>query len=113
MAHKRNPTLSIAARAAATRVPGFVATLLAAQDQEHERAAGHWQAEAATWPALMLAASGGLAAMAEALAGLEIFPERMKANLAILPHSDIPASVPWLIARALADHKQTETVHDR
>jgi 3-carboxy-cis,cis-muconate cycloisomerase len=113
MAHKRNPTLSIAARAAATRVPGFVATLLAAQDQEHERAAGHWQAEAATWPALMLAASGGLAAMAEALAGLEIFPERMKVNLAILPHSDIPASVPWLIARALADHKETEIVHDR
>jgi 3-carboxy-cis,cis-muconate cycloisomerase len=112
MAHKRNPTLSIAARAAATRMPGFIATLLAAQDQEHERAAGAWQAEAATWPAFMLAASGGLAAMAEALAGLEIFPERMNANLAILPHSDIPSAVPMLIARALADHKETETAHD-
>jgi 3-carboxy-cis,cis-muconate cycloisomerase len=113
MAHKRNPTLSIAARAAATRMPGFIATLLAAQDQEHERAAGHWQAEAATWPALMLAASGGLAAMAEALPGAKIFPERMQANLAILPHSDIPSAVPLLIARALADHKETETAHDR
>jgi len=112
MAHKRNPTLSIAARAAATRMPGFVATLLAAQDQEHERAAGHWQAEAATWPALMLAASGGLAAMAEALPGLQIFPERMKANLAIVSHSDIPPAVPLLTARALADHKQTEIFHD-
>jgi len=112
MAHKRNPTLSIAARAAAVRMPGFVATLLAAQDQEHERAAGAWQAEAATWPTLMLAASGGLAAMAEALSGLEIFPERMAANLAILPHSDIPSAVPMLIARALADHKETETAHD-
>jgi 3-carboxy-cis,cis-muconate cycloisomerase len=40
MAHKRNPTLSIAARAAAARMPGFVATLLAAQDQEHGRARG-------------------------------------------------------------------------
>jgi 3-carboxy-cis,cis-muconate cycloisomerase len=112
MAHKRNPTLSIAARAAAMRMPGFIATLLAAQDQEHERAAGHWQAEAATWPALMLAASGGIAAMAEALPGLEIFPDRMKANLAIVSHSDIPAAVPLLIARALADHKETETAHD-
>jgi hypothetical protein len=37
----------------------------------------------------------------------------MKVNLAILPHSDIPAPVPWLIARALADHKETEIVHDR
>jgi 3-carboxy-cis,cis-muconate cycloisomerase len=112
MAHKRNPTLSIAARAAAMRMGGFVATLLAAQDQEHERAAGHWQAEAATWPALMLAASGGLAAMAEALPGLQIFPERMKANLVILSHSDIPLAVPVLIARALADHQETETAHD-
>jgi len=110
MAHKRNPTLSIAARAAATRMPGFVATLLAAQDQEHERAAGHWQAEAATWPALMLAASSGLAAMAEALSGLEIFPARMASNLAILAHSDIPSAVPVLIARALADHKTMETI---
>jgi 3-carboxy-cis,cis-muconate cycloisomerase len=100
MAHKRNPTLSIAARAAAMRMGGFVATLLAAQDQEHERAAGHWQAEAATWPALMLAASGGLAAMAEALPGAKIFPDRMKANLAILPHSDIPSRTsppPWKV----------------
>jgi len=110
MAHKRNPTLAIAARAAAARMPGFVATLLAAQDQEHERAAGHWQAEAATWPALMLAASGGLAAMAEALPGARIFPARMVTNLAILPHSDIPSAVPDLIARALADHKTMETI---
>jgi 3-carboxy-cis,cis-muconate cycloisomerase len=105
MAHKRNPTLSIAARAAAARMPGYVATLLAAQDQEHERAAGAWQAEAATWPALMLAASGGLAAMAEALAGLQIFPARMSSNLALIEHSDIPEAVAMLIERALRDHK--------
>jgi 3-carboxy-cis,cis-muconate cycloisomerase len=105
MAHKRNPTLSIAARAAATRMPGYVATLLAAQDQEHERAAGAWQAEAATWPALMLAASGGLAAMAEALPQLEVFPDTMAKNLALITHSDIPEGVAMLIERALRDHK--------
>jgi 3-carboxy-cis,cis-muconate cycloisomerase len=110
MAHKRNPTLSIAARAAATRMPGFIATLLACQNQEHERAAGAWQAEAATWPSLMLAASLGLAAMAEALPGVRIFPDRMASNLAILPHSDISSAVPLLIARALADHKTMETI---
>jgi 3-carboxy-cis,cis-muconate cycloisomerase len=110
MAHKRNPTLSIAARAAAARMPGFIATVVAAQDQEHERAAGAWQAEAATWPPLLLAASGGLAAMAEALPGAKIFPARMASNLAILPHSDIPEAAPLLIARALADHKTMETI---
>jgi 3-carboxy-cis,cis-muconate cycloisomerase len=109
MAHKRNPTLSIAARAAALRVPGYVATLLAAQDQEHERAAGAWQAEAATWPALMLCASGGLAAIAEALPGLEVFPTRMAQNLALLPEVPLSAAIPGLIARALADHEKFES----
>jgi 3-carboxy-cis,cis-muconate cycloisomerase len=115
MAHKRNPTLSIAARAAAARMPGFVATLLSAQDQEHERAAGAWQAEAATWGALMLCASAGLAAMAEALAGLVIFPETMAKNLALIDHSDIPDAVPKLIERALHDHDTIEsfTKNDR
>jgi 3-carboxy-cis,cis-muconate cycloisomerase len=110
MAHKRNPTLSIAARAAATRMPGYVATLLAAQDQEHERAAGAWQAEAATWPALMLCASGGLAAMSEALPLLVVFPETMQMNLALIDHSDIPEAVPMLIERALRDHQTTESL---
>jgi 3-carboxy-cis,cis-muconate cycloisomerase len=104
MAHKRNPTLAIAARAAAARVPGYVATLLAAQEQEHERAAGGWQAEAATWPALMLCASGGLAAMAEALAGLEIHPDAMAKNLTQVAPATLPPAVAWLIERALAAH---------
>jgi 3-carboxy-cis,cis-muconate cycloisomerase len=105
MAHKRNPTLSIAARAAAARMPGYVATLLGAMDQEHERAAGNWQAEAATWPALMLAASGGIAAMAEALSGLEVKPEQMAKNLELLQDKTLPEAVGPLIARALEDHE--------
>jgi 3-carboxy-cis,cis-muconate cycloisomerase len=106
MAHKRNPTLSIGARAAALRMPGFVATLLACQDQEHERAAGAWQAETATWPALMLCASGGIGAMAEALPGLEVFPARMAEHLALLPDVPLSPAVPGLIARALAEHHE-------
>jgi len=108
MAHKRNPTLSIAARAAALRAPGFVATLLAAQDQAHERAAGEWQAEAATWPALMLCASGGLAAMAEALGGLQVHTARMARNLELLPAAPLPPGVELLIGRALAAHARLE-----
>jgi 3-carboxy-cis,cis-muconate cycloisomerase len=109
MAHKRNPTLSVAARAAALRMPGYVATLLAAQDQEHERAAGAWQAEAATWPALMLCASGGIAAMAEALPGLEVFAPRMAENLSRLPEVTLSAAISGLIAQALAEHQKFET----
>lgn len=103
MAHKRNPTLSVTARAAAIRMPGYLATLAAAQMQEHERAAGAWQAEAATWPALMLAASGAFAAMAEALSGLTVDAGAMARNLAQLPDPDLPpGAAAALIAAALS-----------
>jgi 3-carboxy-cis,cis-muconate cycloisomerase len=108
MAHKRNPTLGIAARAAAQRMPGFIATLLSAQDQAHERAAGSWQAEAATWPALMLCASAGLAAIAEALPGLEVNAEAMKENLTRIEAKTPSPGIAKLIARALQHHRNIE-----
>ena len=55
--------------------------LLAAMAGEHERAAGAWHSE---WTALtdaLALAGGAAAAMAEALDGLEVRPERMAANL--------------------------------
>ena len=45
MPHKRNPVAAISALACARQAPGLVATLLAAMEQEHERAAGAWHAE--------------------------------------------------------------------
>jgi 3-carboxy-cis,cis-muconate cycloisomerase len=107
MAHKRNPTLSIAARAAAIRMPGYLAALAGAQMQEHERAAGAWQAEAAIWPSLMLCASGALAAMAEALAGLVVNAEAMDHNLRNHLADTPPGAAALLINRALDAHKAT------
>jgi len=88
MPHKRNPVAAIAAVAAARRAPGLVATMLACMGQEHERAAGAWQAEWATLPALLDAAAGAAGGAAESLARLEIDPGRMRANLALL--GDLP-----------------------
>src|SRR5918912_967039 len=51
MAHKRNPVASVSVLACAHRVPPLVATMLSAMPQEHERAAGRWQAE---WPTLLV-----------------------------------------------------------
>ncbi len=104
MAHKRNPTLAIAARAAALRTPALAATLLAAIPGEHERAAGAWQAEQAVWPELMLAASGAFAAVREALAGLVVDPAAMARNLALAPEAGASVAVGELLARALAAH---------
>jgi 3-carboxy-cis,cis-muconate cycloisomerase len=45
MAHKRNPVAAVSVLACSKRIPGLVATMLATMEQEHERAAGAWQAE--------------------------------------------------------------------
>jgi 3-carboxy-cis,cis-muconate cycloisomerase len=79
--HKRNPVGAALTIACAAGVRGASSVLTGALAQEHERAAGAWQAE---WEALSraLALTGGAAAsLREALDGLEVFPERMRANL--------------------------------
>ncbi len=79
--HKRNPVGSALAIACAHGVRGAASVLIAAQAQEHERAGGAWQAE---WDALSraLALTGGAAAaLRETLGGLEVHPDRMRANL--------------------------------
>jgi 3-carboxy-cis,cis-muconate cycloisomerase len=81
MPHKRNPVAAAAALAAATIAPNLLATILAAQVHEHERALGGWQAEWPTFPALALVTSGALNAIVDIAEGLEVDSERMRANL--------------------------------
>ncbi len=80
-AHRRSPNAAAAALSAAMLAPNLAATILAAQIQEHERAAGSWQSEWVTFPALALVTSGALGAVADIVEGLEIDVERMKSNL--------------------------------
>ncbi|HET9754511.1 MAG TPA: 3-carboxy-cis,cis-muconate cycloisomerase, partial [Myxococcales bacterium] len=82
MPQKRNPVACSVALAAAARAPGLVATLLSAMAQEHERGLGGWQAEWETLPDLAALVAGSLAAVAEAMEGLEIDAGRMRGNLA-------------------------------
>lgn len=81
--HKRNPLGATMAVAAATRVPGLVATMLSAMPQEHERAAGGWQAEWDTLPEIFLLAAGALAHVIQAIHGLEVDEGRMHDNLGL------------------------------
>ena len=78
---KRNPVAAVAARACAERTPGLVATLLATMPGELDRAAGAWQAEAPALSELLALTGSGVAAARNLLTGLEVFPERMRANL--------------------------------
>src|SRR4051812_26837950 len=61
--HKRNPVGAVAVRACAARVPGLVATMLASMAQEHERAAGAWQAEPETLSELLRLTGSAAAAL--------------------------------------------------
>jgi 3-carboxy-cis,cis-muconate cycloisomerase len=81
MPHKRNPTAAAVALSAATIAPNLLATILAAEVQEHERALGGWQAEWPTFPALMLVTSGALHAIVDIAQGLEVDSERMRVNV--------------------------------
>jgi 3-carboxy-cis,cis-muconate cycloisomerase len=81
MPHKRNPAGCAVALAAATHVPGLVAAFLAGMPQEHERGVGGWQAEGATVAATVQATGAALSSVADAVSGLVVDPERMRANL--------------------------------
>ncbi|GAB3841175.1 hypothetical protein GCM10029963_11610 [Micromonospora andamanensis] len=81
MPHKRNPVDSVLVTAAARRGPGLVGTLFAAAAQEHERAAGGWHAEWEPLLDLVHLAGGAAARTARMLAGLDVRPQRMRANL--------------------------------
>ena len=81
--HKRNPVGAAQILTAATLAPGLVADVFAALVQEHERAAGAWQAEWIALPELMRLASIALARLAEIAEGLEVDKAKMRANLGL------------------------------
>ena len=99
MPHKRNPVASMIALAAATRAPHRVAALLAAMPQEHERGLGNWQAELAEWPGLFMSAHGAVHALADAVAGLAVDPQRMRANIDALQGLVFAEGASMLLAR--------------
>jgi 3-carboxy-cis,cis-muconate cycloisomerase len=81
MPHKHNPVGCTLTLAAANRMPGLVASFLASMVQEHERAAGGWQAE---WPTVadVIQCTGlAIASMAEVAEGLSVDATRMRSNI--------------------------------
>ncbi|WNF25385.1 adenylosuccinate lyase family protein [Streptomyces sp. C11-1] len=81
MPQKRNPALATLIRSAALQVPAYAGVLAQTMLSEDERSAGAWHAE---WQPLRecLRLAGGAAHTArELVAGLEVSPGRMRANL--------------------------------
>ncbi|MEQ4721292.1 lyase family protein [Nonomuraea sp. B19D2] len=78
MPQKRNPALSVLVRSAALQVPAYTQVL--GQVGEHERAAGAWQAEWLPLREALRLTGGAAETAAELVAGLRVFPDRMRAN---------------------------------
>ncbi|MEU3165405.1 3-carboxy-cis,cis-muconate cycloisomerase [Streptosporangium sp. NPDC006930] len=81
MPHKRNPVGSMSVLACVQRVPGLVASILDGMVQEHERAAGPWQAEWETLGELLRLVGSAASWLREVLEGLTVDVARMRANL--------------------------------
>ena len=100
MPHKQNPVRAVTAATAALRAPGLVATMLSAMPQEHERAAGGWQAEWLTLSELIAITRESADAIAGALGDLRVDASAMRDNLAI--HGGV--AMAEALSTALAAH---------
>ena len=105
MPHKRNPVGSVAVIAIGKRVPGLVATMFATMAQEHERAAGAWQAEWETLSELLRLVGSQLVWARELIDGLEVDVDRMAVNLegAVLAVGGDPKDIDLGSAVAIVD----------
>jgi 3-carboxy-cis,cis-muconate cycloisomerase len=92
MAHKRNPVAGVSVIACADRVPGLVATLFAGMAQEHQRAAGAWQAEWGTLTDLLTLTGSAVAWLADLLGHLEVDTAKMMDNVVALAASGATAA---------------------
>jgi 3-carboxy-cis,cis-muconate cycloisomerase len=99
MPHKRNPVAAVSVLACTRRVPGLVATMLACMEQEHERAAGAWQAEWGTLTDLLRLTGSAAAWGRDLLEHLEVDAAVMRRGAGADP--DLGASGA-LVDRALA-----------
>jgi 3-carboxy-cis,cis-muconate cycloisomerase len=101
MPHKRNPVAAIAVLGCSRQVPGLVATLGAAAEQEHQRAAGAWHAEWEPFADLLRLTGSATSWAAELLRGLTVDPGRMRANLDAARGLPLAEHVAGLLAPAL------------
>jgi 3-carboxy-cis,cis-muconate cycloisomerase len=81
MPQKRNPSGVVLLRAAASAGRARAGELLLAGPHEHQRAAGAWQAEWASFSDVLSLAGTCAERAASVFASLEVHPDRMLANL--------------------------------
>ena len=112
MPHKHNPTACVLTLAAAKRVPGLLADFVSVMVQEHERAAGGWQAE---WPlvhGIVQSAGVALESMVEVLEGLIVDRDRMRSNIEATNGAVFAERAVILLSRELGNAAAREKVDE-
>jgi 3-carboxy-cis,cis-muconate cycloisomerase len=110
--HKRNPVGAAAVGAATRRAHALVPVLLGAMVAEHERAVGAWQAEWETLCELLRLAGGAVANVRDTVAGLEVSPIRMAANLESTRGVLMAERIAFALAPGLGADRARELVAD-
>src|SRR5689334_11898238 len=101
MPHKHNPVAAIAILGCTRQVPGLLATLAAASEQELQRAAGAWHAEWEPLTALLRLTGSASSWAADLLPRLVVDTSRMAANLAATKGLPLAEHVSSLLAGVL------------
>jgi 3-carboxy-cis,cis-muconate cycloisomerase len=101
MPNKNNPVASVAILGCARQAPGLLATLVASAEQEHQRAAGAWQAEWQPFGHLLQLGCSAASWGSELLANLQPDTGKMTANLAAAGGLPLTERVTALLRSAL------------
>jgi 3-carboxy-cis,cis-muconate cycloisomerase len=112
MSHKQNPVDCTLTLAAANRTPGLIANFLSGMVQEHERAAGGWQAEWSTIAGIMSATGTATFAMASVTEGLTVDAGQMRSNIEAMQGRIFAEKAMILLGAAMGRHVAHKLVED-
>jgi 3-carboxy-cis,cis-muconate cycloisomerase len=112
MPNKSNPVAAVAVLGCAQQAPGLLATLLGSAEQEYQRAAGAWHAEWRPYSHLLELTVSAAAWARDLLAGLEVDPARMAANLAAAGGLPLAERVTALLRDSLGAPRAHDLVAD-
>lgn len=112
MPQKRNPISCNFILACTSVVRQNVAAMLEAMVADHERSTGPWEIEWIALPEIFLLAGGALCHARRMLAGLQVDPERMRANLDMTNGLIVSEAIMMGLAPYLGRERAHDLVYD-
>jgi 3-carboxy-cis,cis-muconate cycloisomerase len=112
MPQKRNPISSVYITAQTAMVKQFVAALLEAQVEDHERSTGPWEIEWIALPEIFMLSAGALAQTRFVVEGLQVNEKKMRENLDITKGLIMSEAVMMGLGAAMGRNKAHDVVYD-